>query len=109
MMRVRYTCPPVAYTNIGSASSSSTPRNLDGSGSTIYLDRHPAECPAGSVIQRWQVYRPTKKTLAVSYSCAPLQGAGWSCDARKSTAFAPDGAGAVGFLDRHNVECERLV
>ncbi len=50
-----------------------TPANDDGEGAIVYLDRHDVECPVSHVLQGFDVFRPTDRTISIKYRCIRLQ------------------------------------
>jgi hypothetical protein len=104
LVRFTYTCPPINSSKIGTATRYETPKNEDGGGNTVFLDRHNVSCSGSSVIQAFHLYRPTPNTISVEYWCAPLTG-NFSCSAWTATPLNDEGGGMPAYLDRHTPQC----
>jgi hypothetical protein len=75
-----------------------TPGNDDGSGKSVYLDRHQVSCPDGDILTYIRLYRPTSSTIAYHYKCGETN--------PKQTEPDEDGNGNATFLDQHAVNCK---
>ena len=57
---------------MGATTESQTKANDWGKGAVIYLDRHMFRVPEGCALRGFQLYRPTKTTIAYRYWFAPI-------------------------------------
>jgi hypothetical protein len=99
--QIQYTC--AGGGQLGSVTQKATPFNDEGSGNTIYLDRHNADCGTGSVMTKLHLNRSGQNTYQLQYGCAPSSHP-LTCR-QVTTPFNDDGGGNSMFLDRHDIKC----
>lgn len=80
-----------------------------GRGNIYYLDRHRLECPNGSIMQGFHLWRPRNNQISYEYYCK--KSLSIVNDDVYST-FSPinivggNGSKSTNYLDRHNVRCK---
>jgi hypothetical protein len=100
-MRYRYTCTSINK-NPSSYTWNATPLNDDGSGNTIYLDRHTIECSDRPVISFRLVSFPNH-LMSFGYGCTGDKFVYTGDD--YYTEWSAEGYGRVMYLDRQHVMC----
>ncbi len=84
--------------DIGDATGYTTP-----SGANLYDSTVEAKCPNGTVLNQWQVTRPTGSTMNMVYKCVPVPNLGTCTD--MTTPWQTDGGGHAIYLDRLATAC----
>lgn len=76
--------------------------NDEGSGNTVYLDRHNITCDSNG-IKRFRLVRDGQGKYRYDYTC--MSGGDLGSSTSKNTGFNDEGNGNVVYLDRHNIDC----
>lgn len=100
-MRFNYQCR--GFSGVTGAAAWYSTWSYDwGGGNTRALSAHSVECPGGTVMRRWQLYRPNANAISFAYECLTAS-ISWCQDLE--TGYNDSGGGSVQYLDRHPVSC----
>eukprot|EP00927_Polykrikos_kofoidii_P084170 TRINITY_DN87_c0_g1_i6.p1 TRINITY_DN87_c0_g1~~TRINITY_DN87_c0_g1_i6.p1 ORF type:complete len:282 (-),score=11.60 TRINITY_DN87_c0_g1_i6:70-837(-) len=89
-IRFKYTCCQ-ATAGLDACSTTTTPPNDDGRGSSINFDRHNVLCPSNKVITQWRLLRPTHHQISFQFTCCVVRDTRTDDDGRRRTTTDDDG------------------
>jgi hypothetical protein len=105
-IQFKYQCCSVKPPEAG-CFAQSTQFNQVGDGNVVYLDRHDAVCPSGTMMSQWRLGRNAGHTqIDINYNCCASAAPLGSCS-NEETVLNADGGGNSVYLDRHNIACNR--
>jgi len=77
---------------------------VSANGTSVLLDNLDLVCDKGSVLNSFHLVRPSESTIQYKYNCLSARDIG--APITKTTPLNDEGAGALIYLDRHDVKCD---
>jgi len=101
-----YQCLMNTDNNYPDVKKLSTQSNANGSGNTIFLDRHDVRCDPGYMLNGFGLKQNDNKDINYNYGCVKMNTNSSVC-VNKETKSNDDGSGNVIYLDRHQIACDK--